>query len=82
MNNSAHNYAPLFNKLEILGAQQALPTLWLLEGAPTARTIHAEMLALLSDQDRLLVVEVIAGLGWAATRLADSAGTWLKAQRP
>ena len=82
LSGSTHNYASFFAKLRALGARQALPSLWLVETPLESPEISSQLLGLLGPKDKLFVVEINAGSAWAATRLDDQAGPWLKARRP
>ena len=82
MTDMRHDYAPVIQKLNALGAQHGQATVWLIDSPKTAAEISVELLPLLAPQDSLLVLEISPSATWAATRLGDGAAQWLKARRP
>lgn len=82
MTDMRHDYAPVIQKLNALGALHGQATVWLVDTAKSAREISTDLLPLLGDRDSLLVLEVSPTATWAATRLADDVARWLKLRRP
>lgn len=77
-----HDYLGFFNHLRRSGCHQALETGWLIESDEPLRTLSDRLLSLLAPGDGLLLLEITAGVPWAATRLKDGTGTWLQQHRP
>ncbi|WP_267360545.1 MULTISPECIES: hypothetical protein [unclassified Methylobacterium] len=77
-----HDYLGFFNHVRQAGYHQALETSWLIETQDPLRALSDRLLALLAPGDGLLQVEISADAPWAATRLKDGTGAWLKQQRP
>lgn len=77
-----HDYLGFFNHLRQSGCHQALETGWLIETPEPLRALSDRLLALLAPDDGLMLIELKAGVPWAATRLKDDSGAWLVQQRP
>lgn len=79
---SDHDYQALWSFYEAAKAVRALETTWLVETTKTVSEVSDDALALLAEQDRLLVIEIAPGTLWAATHLLEGCSTWLKQRRP
>lgn len=77
-----HDYLGFFNHLRQSGCHQALETGWFIETEEPLRVLSDRLLALLAPGDGLLLIEMAPKNPWAATRLKDGAGAWLKNLRP
>lgn len=77
-----HDYLGFFNHLRQSGAHQALETGWLIDTQEPLRTLSDRLLSLLAPSDGLLLVEITSNMPWAATRLKQGSGEWLKRNRP
>lgn len=77
-----HDYLGFFNHLRQSNCHQALETGWLIETEEPLRALSDRLLALLAPGDGLMVIEITDRAPWAATRLKDGTGAWLKQHRP
>lgn len=77
-----HDYLGFFNHLRQSSCHQALETGWLIETEEPLRALSDRLLTLLAPGDGLLLIEITASVPWAATRLKDGTGAWLKQSRP
>lgn len=82
MRDMSHDYEHLFHALREMGGHQAHPTTWFLESDTSLPDLSASLLGLMARTDGLLVLEITPGTPWAATRLGNQAGEWLKLRRP
>lgn len=76
------DYKALHDTLKSLGAQQALRSAWFIESSQPIRYLSDSLLGKMGQADGLFIVEVTSNAAWAATRLLDNAGLWLKKMRP
>jgi hypothetical protein len=82
MRDMSHDYEALVRTLREGHGHQAQPTAWLIESPKGLNALSTGLLALMAKTDSLFVVEIAPGTPWAATRLDDGAGEWLKSRRP
>lgn len=82
LRSTGHDYRRFHDALKVMGAQQALRSGWFVESNQPIRSLSDQLLSCMSPSDGLFIVEMASSATWAATRLLDNAGPWLKGVRP
>lgn len=72
------NYPPVWAKLESWGATRILETLWLLDSTLSAVQIRDALVAIVDNDDSIVVVEIKSGSCWAAIRSKEKGVAWLR----
>ncbi|GEP01936.1 hypothetical protein [Methylobacterium haplocladii] len=78
----SHDYAALYEHLQVIDAHQAQSSAWMIEAESTIIELSNHLLALMDKDDSLLIIEITKSTHWAATHLSEQTGEWLIKRRP